>query len=201
LLVSKEPELRWRTYTEELIGLATRVRASALVSLGAFLADAAHTRPVPISGYAAGGDWWSRLRGLGVSPSDYQGPTGVLGVLHYSCREAGLPSLSLWASVPHYLPNTANPKAALALLRRVDLLLSLDLDLSRLENASAFFERRVNEAVARDRRATGILRELERRADEAGAEIPTEPRGPLPSAEEVIRDLEEFLRGRSGGEG
>lgn len=201
LYVAKEPELRWQTYCRELTGLAQRAGVSVLVSLGAFLADAPHSRPVPLTGFATEDDWWERLRGLGVTPSDYQGPTGIGGALHHQCRIDGLPSASIWAAVPHYLPTTANPKAALALLRRLDTLLGLDIDLSRLESASAFFERRVNDAVARDRRAGGILREMERRADAAGQEPVDEPSSPLPSAEDVIRDLEEFLRGRFSGEG
>jgi predicted ATP-grasp superfamily ATP-dependent carboligase len=199
LFVAKEPELRWGEYCRELVGLARKSDVSVLVSLGAFLADAPHSRPVPLTGFATDEAWWERLRGAGVNPSAYQGPSGIGTALHHQCLKDGLASASVWAAVPHYLPTTANPKAALALLRRIDGLLDLRLDLTRLESASAFFERRVNEAVARDRRAGGILREMERRADEADQPEPEAPRGPLPSAEEVIRDLEEFLRGRSGG--
>ena len=202
LLVAREPELRWRTYCDELIGLARRAGATSLVSMGAFLADAPHTRPVPITGFATTSDWWMRLREQGVEPSGYEGPTGIVGVLHDFCRQAELPSFSVWAAVPHYLPSSANPKAALALLRRVDALLGLGIDLSRLEAAAAYFERQVNDAVRGNRRATRYLRELERRAAGAVPEEPVEeppaPSGPLPSAEEVIRDLEDFLRGRSG---
>lgn len=197
LLVAREPELHWRTYCEHLIALARRTEAEMVISLGAFLADAPHSRPVPISGYATDEDLWLRLRAQGAGPSNYQGPTGLTGALHHFCREARLPSFSLWAAVPHYLPNTANPKAALALVRRLDALLELGLDLRRLEAAAAYFERQVNEAVSRDRRATGYLRELERRAEESAAEEPASPPPPLPSAEDVIRDLEDFLRGRS----
>jgi predicted ATP-grasp superfamily ATP-dependent carboligase len=200
LYVAKEPELRWRTYCRQLADLARQVRVEVVVTFGAFLSDAPHSRPVPITGFATTDTWWSRLRGLGAAPSNYQGPTSIVSVVHDLCREAGVPSASLWAAVPHYLPTTANPKAALALLHRLDQLLSLGLDLSRLESAAAFFERQVNEAVSRDRRMLSILRDLERRAETGGAEEapePAAPSEPLPSAEEVIRDLEEFLRGRS----
>jgi predicted ATP-grasp superfamily ATP-dependent carboligase len=199
LLVAREPELRWRTYCEHLIDLARRTHVTTAISLGAFLADAPHSRPVPVTGFATTSEWWSRLREQGATPSDYQGPTGIAGVLHDFCRTEDLASFSLWAAVPHYLPTTANPKAALALLRRLDALLGLNADLGRLEQAAAYFERQVNDAVARDRRAAGYLRELERRADQAGAAERVEPAGPLPSAEEVIRDLEDFLRGQSSG--
>jgi proteasome assembly chaperone (PAC2) family protein len=202
LFVAREPELRWRTYCDELIDAARRADAGALISFGAFLADTPHTRPVPISGFATSGEWLERLRAHGAMPSDYQGPTGIVGVLHDRCREAGLPSASLWAAVPHYLPTTANPKAALALLRVLDGVLELGLDLRRLEAAAAFFERQVDEAVGRNRRAGSYVRDLERRADaarEAREERPPETSSPLPSAEEIIKDLEDFLRGRSSG--
>ena len=199
ILVAREPELRWRTYCEELLELGRRAGAEMLVSFGAFLADAPHTRPVHITGFSTTGEGWTRLHELGVAPSDYQGPTGIVSTLHSFARSADLPSYSLWAAIPHYLPTTANPKAALALLRRFDTLLGLELDMGRLEQAAAYFERQVNDAVARDRRAAGYLRELERRADQSNVEERTAPTGPLPSAEEVIRDLEEFLRGESSG--
>ncbi len=202
LLVAREPELRWRTYCDELIDAARRAGAGVLISFGAFLADTPHTRPVPISGFATSGEWLERLRSHGAMPSDYQGPTGIVGVLHDRCREAGLPSASLWAAVPHYLPTTANPKAALALLRVLDRILDLRLDLSRLEAAAAFFERQVDEAVGRNRRAGSYVRDLERRADaarETREEHPPETSSPLPSAEEIIKDLEDFLRGKSSG--
>lgn len=197
LLVAREPELRWRTYCEHLLDLVREARIPTLVSLGAFLADAPHSRPVPITGFATAGGWQMRLQEHGAAPSDYQGPTGIVGVLHDFCRGADLPSFSLWAAVPHYLPTMANPKAALALLRRLDALLALGLDLRRLESAAAYFERQVNEAVNRNRRASGYVRGLERRTEAGSPEERAEPAGPLPSAEEVIRDLEEFLRGRS----
>jgi proteasome assembly chaperone (PAC2) family protein len=199
VLVAREPEVRWRTYATELLDLARRAGVEMLISFGAFLADAPHTRPVPITGFATTANGWLRLQELGVAPSDYQGPAGITGALHDLARAANLPSYSMWAAIPHYLPTTANPKAALALLRRFDALLGLGLDLSRLEQAAAYFERQVNEAVARDRRATAYLRDLERRADQSSPQAQVEPHGPLPSAEEIIRDLEEFLRGEASG--
>ena len=197
LLVAREPELRWRAYCEHLLALVRQARVTTLVSLGAFLADAPHSRPVPITGFATTSEWWMRLQDQGATPSNYEGPTGIVGVLHEFCREADVASFSLWAAVPHYLPTMANPKAALALLRRLDALLALGLDLRRLESAAAYFERQVNEAVNRNRRASGYVRGLERRTEAGSPEERAEPAGPLPSAEEVIRDLEEFLRGRS----
>lgn len=203
LLVAREPELRWRTYCTELIDTARTAGCGLLVSLGAFLADTPHSRPAPLTGFASDETWAKRLLDHDIGGSQYQGPTGIVGVLHDFCRRADFPSLSVWAAVPHYLPNTANPKAAFTLLSRVAKLLDIELDLTRLRRAADFFESRVNEAVARDRRAGNILRDMERRADsvagieaESGLSGDEEP-APLPSAAEVIRDLEEFLRGRS----
>lgn len=200
-LVAREPELRWRTYCHEIVSFARRSDVDVVVSMGAFLADAPHSRPVPLSGFASTDGWWNRLRGLGTASSDYQGPTSINGVLHDACRVDGLSSFSLWAAVPHYLPSTANPKAALALLRRLSPLLETEFDLTRLENASAYFVRRVNEAVSRDRRAGGILRELEARADQPEDEDRPASIDPLPDAGDVIRDLEEFLRGKGRDDG
>jgi proteasome assembly chaperone (PAC2) family protein len=179
LLIAREPELRWRSYCETVVGVAKEAGVTDLVSLGA---------------------WQDRVTEAGVGGSNYEGPTGIVGVLHDFARRADLPSVSLWAAVPQYLPTTANPKAALALMRRVDALLGLGLDLGRLEAAAAYFERQVDEAISRDRRATGYLRALERRSDADPSEPESEPPARLPSADEVIRDLEQFLRSRREGD-
>jgi proteasome assembly chaperone (PAC2) family protein len=200
LLIAKEPEVYWRTYCETVLELARDMGVTTLVTLGAFLGDTIHSRPVPLSGYATTPALSARLAAVGATPSNYEGPTGVTGVLNHFAQHAGIPSASLWAAVPHYLPTTANPKAALALVRGVAHLLDLDLDLRRLEAASAFFQRQVDQAIASDRRATGMLRALERRAEaEEEGETEEQP-GELPSAEEIIRDLESFLRTEGGNE-
>jgi len=195
-LVAREPEIHWRTYCETMLELARDVGVTTFVTLGAFLGDTIHRRPVPISGFATAPELRGRLTEIGATGTDYEGPTGITGAVHDVARRAGLPSASLWAAVPHYLPTTTNPKAALALVRSLTALLSLDLDVRRLEAAAAFFQRQVDEAIAHDRRATGMLRALERRVG-AEPEEAAEPAGELPSAEEIIRDLESFLR--SGG--
>jgi predicted ATP-grasp superfamily ATP-dependent carboligase len=198
LLVAREPELRWRTYCETVVELAREIEAAMLVSLGAFLADTPHSREVPVTGFATTDELRARLDGLGLGMSNYEGATGITGVLHDFARKAGLPSASLWAAVPQYLPTTPNPKAALALVRTLTTFLELDLDLSRLEQAAGFFQRQVDQAIARDRRATGYVRGLEQRAAQDPAAQSDQPAPDLPSAEEVIRDLEDFLR--AGGE-
>ena len=196
LLVAKEPEVCWRAYGESVMELAGRLGVTTLVSFGAFLGETIHNRPVPISGFATTAALRHRLLDIGAAPSNYEGPTGMASVILDFARREDLPAISLWAAIPHYLPTTANPKGALALVRALARVLDLDLNLERLEAAAAFFQRQVDSAFSHDRRATGYLRELERRSD---AE-PSERGGELPSAEEVIRDLETFLRSSRGSE-
>jgi proteasome assembly chaperone (PAC2) family protein len=194
MLVAREPELRWRTYSETVLEAARELGAAMLVTLGAFLGDTPHRRPVPVTGFATTDELRAELYSQGLGLSNYEGSTGVVSVLHQFARDAGLPSASLWAAVPQYLPTTANPKAALALLRELRTLLGLGIDLQRLEAAASFFQRQVDEAIGRDRRATGYIRELERQSDDDPDEEPRRGRANLPSADEVIRDLEAFLR-------
>jgi proteasome assembly chaperone (PAC2) family protein len=199
LLVAREPELRWGAYGDAVIETARAIGATTILALGAFLGDTLHNRPVPLSGAATDPGLQERLHLAGAVPSTYEGPTGMASVLLDAARRAAIPGVSLWAAVPHYLPHTTNPKAALALVRGLTRVLNVDLDASRLEAAAAFFQRQVDEAISNDRRATGYVRELERRAG-AGEEAPDEPPAELPSAEQVIRDLEAFLRASKGGE-
>ena len=201
LFVAVEPEVHWRAYSEAVIELAGAIGATTLVTLGAFLGDTIHTRPVPLSGFATTAELRDRLSIADAIRSNYEGPSGITAVIHQFARAAALPSVSLWAAVPQYLPTTANPKAALALVRGLAGVLGLDLDLRRLEAAAAFFQRQVDQAIAHDRRATGYLRELERRTGDEPVQQSTEPRGDLPSADEVIRDLEAYLRSQGAEEG
>ena len=196
LIVAKEPEIQWRSYCDTVLELATTMGVTTLVTLGAYLGDTIHTRPVPISGFTTSPDMADRIVEAGVTPSNYDGPSGMTTLIHDFARQAAIPSFSLWAAVPHYLPTTANPKAALALVRSVAKILNLDLNLRRLEAAASYFQRQVDQAIANDRRAMGMLKALERRVDEEdeGNESSTETPTSLPSAEEIIRDLESFLR-------
>jgi proteasome assembly chaperone (PAC2) family protein len=200
ILVAREPELRWRTYCDTLLELAREFGVTTLITLGAFLGDTIHSRPVPLTGFATTSTLMERLDSINVGSSNYEGPTGITGVVQHFAQRAGLPSASLWAAVPQYLPTTANPKAALALVRGLAHVLDLDFDLRRLEAASAFFQRQVDDAIANDRRAAGMLRAMERRAEsesvEAGEAAP-EGSTELPTADEIIRDLESFLRSSS----
>jgi proteasome assembly chaperone (PAC2) family protein len=185
LLLGVEPSLRWRTFTGEVVELAQDLGVELLVTLGALLADVPHTRPAPVTGSATD----ERLvRELGLAPSRYEGPTGIVGVLHDACRVAELPSASLWAAVPHYASLAASPKAALALSRRLVGLLEAEADLTELEQASEAYERQVSEAVAQDEETEAYVAELERRRDALGDELD------VPSGDALAAELTRFLR-------
>jgi predicted ATP-grasp superfamily ATP-dependent carboligase len=134
---------------------------------------------------------------LGLAPSSYEGPTGIVGVLHAACQRAGLPSASLWAAVPHYIAATPNPKAALALVRKLEGLVGVAVDASGLETAAADYERQVNLAVQSDPDVQAFVERLEQASSETGSE----EQGPLPSGETIARDLQRFLRQRTEGDG
>jgi proteasome assembly chaperone (PAC2) family protein len=184
-LVGTEPQLRWRTFTETIADVARELGAEMVVTLGALLADVSHTRPVAITGTAADAELVERL---GLERSRYEGPTGIVGVLHDACRRAGLPSVSLWAAVPHYVGATPSPKAALALVRRACSLLGARVTTTELEIASSSYERQVTEVVESDEDIAAYVRQLEERAGALDEE------GPLPSGEVLAAELERFLR-------
>ncbi|MDQ6807303.1 MAG: PAC2 family protein, partial [Actinomycetota bacterium] len=159
------------------------------VTLGALLADVPHTRAVSITGLASDPALVARL---GLESSSYEGPTGITGVLHAACQQAGIPSASLWAAVPHYVAAAPNPKAALALVRRLEGLVGVAVDGSELEVASADYERQVNIAVQGDPDVQAFVEQLEQAA---GAGPAGEP-GALPSGDTIAKDLQRFLRQR-----
>jgi len=197
VLAAREPDLRWRTYCNAVLDVARSFEAQQVITLGTFLAAVPHTHPVPIIGYAWDDGMGEALRRVGTLESSYEGPTGITSVLAYEARQAGFHAASLWAAVPHYLPTTANPKAALKLLRVVRDLTDIPLDLARLEDAAAYFESQVSEAVRARSEVADHVRELE----EAQTESTEQSSGPdLPNAADVIRAFEEMLReGRQGG--
>jgi proteasome assembly chaperone (PAC2) family protein len=194
LLAGSEPSFRWRTFTKLIVELAEAIGTQLVVTLGALLADVPHTRPVAVTGLASDRALVSRL---GLAPSSYEGPTGIVGVLHADCQRAGLPSASLWAAVPHYIAATPNPKAALALVRKLEGLVGVAVDGSGLETAAADYDRQVNLAVQSDPDVQAFVERLEQASSEAGGE----EQGPLPSGETIARDLQRFLRQRTEGDG
>jgi proteasome assembly chaperone (PAC2) family protein len=188
--VAAEPHLKWKTYCAAIIELARRCNATLLLTLGALLAEVPHTRPVRLSGGAVDPEL-ARL--LGIKPTRYEGPTGIVGVLNTACRDSGLPTASLWANVPHYISGIENPKAALALVRRVLVLLNATVDLSDLEEAGRQFDQNLTEIVAQNEKIAGYIRKLESRDVE---EEPATPAGTsdLPPASELVEEIEQFLR-------
>jgi proteasome assembly chaperone (PAC2) family protein len=194
LLAGSEPSFRWRAFTSVVIELAEAIGTQLVVTLGALLADVPHTRPISVAGLASDPALVSRLQ---LAPSSYEGPTGIVGILHAACQRAGLPSASLWAAVPHYIAATPNPKAALALVRKLEGLVGVAVDASGLESAASDYERQVNLAVQSDPDVQAFVERLEQASSETGGgELPD-----LPSGEVIARDLQRFLRQRGGGEG
>src|SRR5438309_4783200 len=134
LLTGSEPSFRWRTFTKVIVELAEALGTQMVVTLGALLADVPHTRPISVTGLASDAALVARL---GLTRSSYEGPTGIVGVLHAACQDEGLPSASLWAAVPHYIAAVPNPKAALALVRKLEGLVGVAVDATDLEDAAA----------------------------------------------------------------
>ena len=194
LLLGIEPNLRWRTFGDLVVGLAQDLDVELMITLGALLADVPHTRPAPVTGSATDEELVERL---GLSASRYEGPTGIVGVLHDVCRQRGIASASLWAAVPHYVSLTPSPRGALALCERLGTLIGATVDGDELEEAARSYEEQVSEAVASDEETAAYVDELERRADQL--EEATE----LPSGDALAAELTRFLREREqdgGGE-
>ena len=185
LLLGIEPNLRWRTFTGEIVGLARDLGVELVVTLGALLADVPHTRPVPVTGSATDP---ALVRELGLATSRYEGPTGIVGVLHDACRRSAVASVSLWAAVPHYASLAPSPKAALALCTRLSGLLGTEFDLEQLERAARLYEHQVSEAVAQDEETEAYVRDLEERRDALGDDLD------VPSGEALAAELARFLR-------
>jgi proteasome assembly chaperone (PAC2) family protein len=187
LLAGTEPSFRWRTFTTLIVELAEALGVQLVVTLGALLADVPHTRPISVTGLASDPTLVARL---GLAQSSYEGPTGIVGVLHGACQSAGLPSASLWAAVPHYIAAAPNPKAALALVRKLEGLVGVAVDASDLETASQDYERQVNAAVQSDADVQAFVERLEQVARE------NEETDDVPSGDSIARDLQRFLRQR-----
>lgn len=199
LLVGHEPQLRWRTFTDEIMGLAERLGVRLAVLLGALLTDVPHTRPTRVTGSTPDDALYARLEKMGVGFSRYEGPTGIVGVLQDACNHHGIPAASLWGNVPHYITATPNPQASAALLRHVAMLLDINLNLRQLDGQARRFRARVDEAIARSPEAMAYVRDLETR-DEDDEGTPSPGPSQLPTGPEVVRALEEFLRQQRGDE-
>jgi proteasome assembly chaperone (PAC2) family protein len=192
LLLGIEPNLRWRTFTDLVVGLARDLGIELLITLGALLADVPHTRPAPVTGSASDKDLVERL---GLSASRYEGPTGIVGVIHDECGKSGIPSASLWAAVPHYVSLTPSPRGALALCERLGDVLGIQIEADELEEAARNYEEQVSEAVASDEETAAYVDELERRSDQL--DDATE----LPSGDALAAELTRFLKQRDEEDG
>jgi predicted ATP-grasp superfamily ATP-dependent carboligase len=194
LLMGSEPSMRWRTFSQLVIDLAEALGVQLVASLGSLLADVAHTRPIGITGLASDPSLVQRLE---LQPSSYEGPTGIVGVLQAACQGAGIPAASLWAAVPHYIASAPNPKAALALVRKLEGLVGVSVDASELESAAADYERQVNLAVQSDPDVQAFVERLEKAADDE--EDPLSP-GDLPSGDRIASEFMRFLRQRGSND-
>jgi proteasome assembly chaperone (PAC2) family protein len=188
LLSGVEPNVRWRTFADAIADVAERLRVEMVVTLGALMADVAHTRPVPITGLASDPELIDQL---GMSRSSYEGPTGIVGVVHDSCRRRGMTSASLWAAVPHYVAAVPNPKAALALLRRLEGLTGIAVDASELEDATEAFTEQVDQAVSANPEIEELVSNLEASQEEDYALGQD-----MPSADDIAQEFQAFLRQR-----
>ncbi len=188
LLDGTEPNLRWRTFADSVAGAARKLGVETVITLGALLAEVSHTLPVPITGLASDEQLVDELE---LQRSNYEGPTGIVGVVHDSCRRAGMKSASLWAAVPHYVAAVPNPKAALALLRRLEGLTGVAVDAGGLEEETASYEEQVGRAVAANPEIEELVARIEE--EQAGAESDEEE---MPSGDTIARDFQRFLEQR-----
>ncbi len=192
ILLGVEPNLRWRTFAELITGLAQEFSVDLVITLGSLLADVPHTRPSPVTGSATDPELIDQL---GLQASRYEGPTGMVGVLHDTCSQAGLKSASLWAAVPHYVSLTPSPRAAKALVDRLADLLGADVDTKELDEAADSYAQQVSEAVATDEETSAYVADLEQRVDQMEEELD------LPSGDAIAAELTRYLRERENDDG
>ena len=192
LVSGHEPSYRWRSFCEVVLDLAEALGVQTVVTLGSLLADVPHSRPVAITGLATDDQLVERV---GLNRSSYEGPTGIIGVLHDACQRRGIPSVSLWAAVPHYVAVAPNPKGALALVRKLEGVVGVAVDASQLESAAEEYERQVSRAVESDPDVQAFVERLERAA---AAEEQQQDPDSLPSGDVIAREFQRFLRQRGG---
>lgn len=189
-----EPSMRWRTFCEQVLEVCHSLEVSRIVLLGALLADVPYTRPLPVSGSAPrGATAIDTTERLGLTPTRYEGPTGIVGILHDACVRADLDAVSFWVHVPHYANNPPCPKATLALLHRVEEVLDLPVPTGDLAKESSEWEERLKQAAEQDTELADYVRELEERSGDAGLQ-------PL-SGDEIAQEFEKYLRRRGGQAG
>ncbi|MFI1865043.1 PAC2 family protein [Streptomyces jumonjinensis] len=185
-----EPSMRWRSFCNEILGFAHELGVEMVVILGALLGDTPHTRPVPVSGITSDPDL---ARTMDLEETRYEGPTGIVGILQEACTHAGVPAVSLWAAVPHYVSQPPNPKATLALLNRLEDLIGLRIPLGELPEDARAWQLGVDQLAAEDSEVAEYVQTLEEARDTA--ELPEA------SGEAIAREFERYLRRRDGGPG
>jgi predicted ATP-grasp superfamily ATP-dependent carboligase len=185
LLRGIEPNMRWRGFCSELVTAFSALEIELVVLLGALLADSPHTRPVPVATAASDPALAADLR---ADPVDYKGPTGIVGVLQHACADAGIPAVSLWASVPHYVAQPPSPKATLALIRGLEDVLDVSLPLADLPQEARAWERGVDELAEQDTEVADYVRTLEEAKDATDL--------PEASGDAIAREFERYLRRR-----
>lgn len=197
-----EPQLRWKTFAAAMVSVARTLQAELAVVLGALLADVPHSRPVRVSGTTDDPELALRL---GLARTRYEGPVGIVGVLHEALRRAGIPAATFWAAVPHYVHQVPSPKAALALVERSASLFGARLDPDDLRRASVEYEREVSERVRDDGDAAAYVARLEEAEDadrsedggelsEAGIDPTAVSRLRLANADELAAEVQRYLR-------
>lgn len=197
LLTGAEPNLRWRGFTQEVLDLARTMGVEKIVTVGALLADVPHTRETRVVASAVDPELVAPLQ---LTRSRYEGPTGILGVIAQAASTARIPSLSLWAALPHYVQATPNPRATQALIQRLAQLLEFPVETASLEDATDMYDRTVAEMVADDPELAGYVSRLEHEADEAddADDVPTAPLAELPPGQ-LAAEVERYLREHRGG--
>jgi proteasome assembly chaperone (PAC2) family protein len=189
--VASEPHLRWKSYCAAVLDLAHRCDVTLVLTLGALLAEVAHTRPIRLSGGASDPELAALL---GTRPTRYEGPTGIVGVLNTLCRERGLATASLWANVPHYISGIENPKATRALVQRVLTVLGGSLDLTELDDAGRQFDHNLTEILAQNTKISNYVRKLEGRVEDEPESEPAASSDDMPPTAELVEEIEQFLR-------
>jgi len=180
-----EPSMRWRQFVSELLAVCDELGAAMVITLGALLADTPHTRPIPVSGSSSEPEIVDRLR---LESPSYEGPTGILGILHDACAQADMPAVSYWAAVPHYVAQPPCPKATLAIINQLEELLECSIPLGDLPDDARAWERGVDELAAQDDEIAEYVKALEETRDTT--ELPEA------SGEAIAREFERYLKRR-----
>ena len=183
LMEGVEPQLNWRTFTQNILAEAQKHNVSMIITLGSLLAEVPHSRPVLIHGVSENTEI---NKSFGLQTSSYEGPTGIIGVINQLSTDAGIPNMSFWATVPNYVAGAESPKAALALIERLKATLNLSLNTTDLEIASSAYERQINQIIEGDEDTSKYVDELEDNYDAGDYEVA--------SPEDFVKDVENFLR-------